>query len=478
MKFEKYCLHCGSVNHSNHYSCNCKNADWVAEYRALDLRSNWSEEERHTIRESFKNYQFKHPSGLLQYAALPNRDQEFTGCSAVGLTPLKRLHHFGSQAGCEVFLKNEGNNPSGCFKDRETLMCILNSRARNLNRVVIYSSGNAAASAAIFAQQLNFQLITFVAGDTYPEKIDFIRQHGSDVIVVGDENTNFETGFRLFAKINAGGVFSDAGCDNWSVRNPYRVQGDKTTALEIVKQLSDTDIPVVPNYVIAPTANGSCLAGVWKGFLELYELGLIDRLPKMISAGIKNANPVFQAVQKRQTETPEKCDLSRVDDDDASIGSTILAEEGYDSIQAAKAVLESGGMAVEVQRTDIQHALCQLLDEEKAVVLADAILPEPASVITLAALEQLRKKVDLQPTDRVVSLISGHGLKARDKIELLLSGRDDLLEVVSQVIETKSERIIQEAAQPGQRFDVAADFSAVVQTFQKITDNHFEHSRV
>jgi threonine synthase len=187
--------------------------------------------------------------------------------------------------GCQVYLKDEGTNPSGCFKDRETTMCLLNSIRRNLRNAVIYSSGNAAASAAIFAQKIDFHLVTFVAGDTYPEKIDFIRHHGSDVVVIGDSNTNFETGFRLFARLNADGVFSEKLYDNWSVRNPYRVQGDKTTALELVRQLAAQQIPYVPDYVIVPTANGSCLAGIWKGFTELKALGIIEQLPKLARIG-------------------------------------------------------------------------------------------------------------------------------------------------------------------------------------------------
>lgn len=199
-------------------------------------------------------------------------------------------------------MKNEGANPRGCFKDRETMLCLLNSKNNGFKKAVIYSSGNAAA---YYIERTVRQLLTFVAGDTYPEKINFIRSHGSDVVVIGDKETNFESDYRLFAKMGAAGLFANHNYDNWSVRNPFRVQGDKTIAVEIVKQLSEGKNAVkVPDYVIVPTANGSCLAGIWKGFKELKTAGIIPRLPKMIPTGINNANPVCKAVRLNNTKEP------------------------------------------------------------------------------------------------------------------------------------------------------------------------------
>lgn len=296
---EKKCLYCGLINNSINYTCGCNDEEWFNEYRILDVKQILTKEGLEALRQSFCRYRFDHPDGIIQYAGIPFREYYPKELEPVGMTPLYHLKHLSVQYGVQTYIKNEGHNPSGCFKDRETLLALLNTRRRGLRHAVIYSSGNAAASAAIFAQKLNMQLITFVAGDTYPEKIEFIQEHGSDVIVVGDEHTNFETGFRLFAEINAKEVFAQNSFDNWSVRNPYRVHGDKTTALEILKQLNDNSIVInVPDYVIVPTANGSCLAGIWKGFLELKEAGVIKKLPKMVSAGIIHANPVSQAVKK------------------------------------------------------------------------------------------------------------------------------------------------------------------------------------
>ncbi|MDZ7846921.1 MAG: pyridoxal-phosphate dependent enzyme [Owenweeksia sp.] len=209
----------------------------------------------------------------------------------VGLTPLFALPGLSEHFGHNIYIKSEGHNPSGCFKDRETALCMLNARRLGYKRAVIFSSGNAAASAAIAIQHTDFHLITLVSGDTYEDKIDYIRDHGSDVIVIGDDRINFETGYRLFAKLNAAGEFEQEQYDNWSVINPYRVQGDKTTAIEIHRQLLELAQSPVPDYVIVPTANGSCLAGVWEGFKEMCRLGVIERLPRMVSAGYPQCQP-------------------------------------------------------------------------------------------------------------------------------------------------------------------------------------------
>lgn len=468
MKIQKRCLHCGAPNNSINYTCPCQATQWTNEYRALDIDLDWDDAERDRIRSSYYNFHFDHPDGMLQYAGLPYRQYQPHFFEAVGMTKLHYLAQLSSDMGCQVFLKNEGNNPSGCFKDRETVMCLLNSIRRHLRNAVIYSSGNAAASAAIFAQRIDFHLVTIVAGDTYPEKIDFIRHHGSDVIVTGDGHTNFETGFRLFAAINAQGAFSNAGYDNWSVRNPYRVQGDKTTALELVKQLSDGGAATVPDYVIVPTANGSCLAGIWKGFIELKELGIIDRLPKMVSVGIKNASPVFKAVMEKETTMPVRCDLSKLDADDAEIGSIILAEEGYDSIEAAKAVLHSGGTAIVVQRSDMEESLAHLLETEHDMVAKEAILPEPASVTSLAALKKLKTQIRLSENDRVVAIMTGHGMKARTLIDEMLEERSDLQNLVTEIAQQKKEDMVHDAKRMGQRVDVKADYDAVVEAFMQL----------
>ncbi len=467
MEIQKRCLLCGEENESLNYTCSCSTQPWAKEYRTLEVSLSLTALERKSIIRSALNYQFDHPLGMLQYGGLPYRKLASPVLEAVGMTGFHALRHFGEAAPGTIYVKNEGDNPSGCFKDRETLMCLLHMRAHNGQKAVIYSSGNAAASAALFARQAGFSLVTFVAGDTYHEKIEYIQKQGSDVIVMGDESTNFEEGYRTFAKLNARGLFARKGYDNWSVRNPFRVHGDKTTALEILLQLGRQQLEV-PDYVIVPTANGCNLAGIWKGFKELNDLGLIDRLPRMVAAGIRHANPVAKAVSRGQVNVPQQCDLSPLDEDDHIIGSTIIAEEGYDSMQAARAVLESGGFAVGITRQEVAKSLVHFLEKESDLALRESILPEPASLIALTAARKVQERNSSQKDHRIVSIITGHGLKAKSPLDELLKNRPDLRKRTEQLIQQKKQTTRHRSTGKGHCFHVTAEVRTIRPLFNHL----------
>ena len=409
---------------------------------------------------------------MLQYPLLPNREYARETDLTVGLTPLHFLKSFSKRSGIEVYLKDEGQNPSGCFKDRETMSCLLNTRKHKWKRAVIYSSGNAAASAALIAKQQNIHLVTFVPGDTYSEKIAYIQKCGSDVIVVGKGNTSFEEGFRLFVQLNEANVFEDAGFDDWAVRNPYRVQGDKTTAVEIAKQLESMVQDPKPDAVIVPSANGSNLAGIWEGFKELKSLGITDRLPRMVVVGITKANPICKAVQLQEKRKPVTCDLSELQERDEKIGSIIVAEEGYDSVEAAKAVLESGGTAVELGAHHIRKVMVRFLQKERRLALKHNVLPEPASYLALAAVEQLRARRALRFGERAVAVITGHGVKAQRTTQSLLMGYPKLFGTARQIMGRKKQEspVLGGLSRMGHRKVVPADVEKLRSEFYSLAE--------
>lgn len=439
MRFIQKCLKCNQIIKNDNYTCQCTDTNWRQEYRMMDINYRMTPSEKKEAIRSLEHYKMGDPQGILQYYFTPNREHAGEVKLKVGLTPFIELGHLSKKYDTGIYLKNEGANPSGCFKDRETLMAALHSKSLKKQKAVIYSSGNAAASAALFAAHLDFKLITCVAGDTYPEKINYIRERGSDVIVIGGPQTNYEEGYRLFAKLNSKGFFTENDFDNWSVRNPFRALGDKTTAIEIVKQYSEKvgEPWQVPDFVVVPTGNGSCLAGIWRGFKELKKLGVIEELPRMVSAAIKNASPVYKAFEHKMIHRPAICDLSDVDPRDMEIGSIILAEEGYDSVEATRALIESNGLAVEVNKRDIRNSLVDMLENERSELTERNLIPEPASLVTIAAIEKMRSKNILSDSSRTVALISGHGAKAKDLLMKLLIEKPDLQQLTEQIIEAR-----------------------------------------
>lgn len=465
MRFAPKCIYCGRYNDSLNYSCSCRDETWFRRYRTSDIDIDL-ENKKTAIHSTYNNYHLNNSMGLLQYRLLPCRRSAPGAMPTVGGTPLHKLTHFADIEGCDIYLKDEGQNPSSCFKDRESAACLLHNKAENINSVVIYSSGNAAASAALMIANTSGQLVTFVPGDTYREKIDYIRSHGTDVVVIGDKETSFEEGYRLFSDLEATGFFAGHGFDNWSVTNPYRVQGDKTIAIETVKQLSTrTGDAISPDYVVVPTANGSCLTGIWKGFKELHQADIIEKLPKMVSAGIKNASPVYQAVQQHQTTRPVQCDLSKTDKEDLEIGSIILAEEGYDSIEAAKAVIESHGSAFELHASDIRETLIQFLREENNLALKHSVLPEPASVTALAALDKINDKISSASPGTMVCICTGHGFKARHNIDLLLQSKPGLQDTVAEIVSERQDSAFNFSAKKGDVISAGKNLPSIRKAF-------------
>ena len=464
---------CNKPCSSHNYTCNCGGKSWTSEYRVLDVNYYLPENEKPGAVSAVEQYNLNHPSGILQYFFTPYSGHIRQIDLAAGLTPLITLEHIGEQYGARIYMKNEGDNPSGCFKDRETVMAALNSIANGKKKAVIYSSGNAAASASLFAAHLGMQLITCVAGNTGRGKTDFIRNAGSDVIQIGDRNTTFEEGYRLFAEMNAEGIFHDYGFDNWSVINPYRVLGDKTSAIEIQKQYEKiTGIKgSVPGYVVVPTGNGSCLVGIWRGFKELKNLGFIGNVPKMVSAAIKNASPVYKAWQNHILSHPAVCDPEKMDESDKEIGSTIVAEEGYDSIEATKAVVESGGFAIEASRNDIRKALIDLMSLENGVVNQHAVLPEPASLVTLAAIKKMKRMGEIEGTPTVVAFISGHGFKAKELLVRMLCKRPDLQQQLHRITEKRRNTMQMNGQLPaGRLINVKNDPAVLENTFRQLSN--------
>lgn len=455
------CVICGKIIEDGRYGCDCREKEWTDEYRVTDVKYEWTEGDIRKALAAFRRYSTKSGRGMLQYNVMPHRRYSKRLKLRVGNTPLFELPRLGAKYGIDLFVKDEGKNPGGSFKDRETVVAALHTMAAGRKRAIIYSSGNAAASAALVASHLQIDLITCVSGDTYEGKVDYIRNLGSDVILIGDENTNYEEGYRLFSQLAKENFFARRGVDNWSVRNPFRVTGDKTTALEVVKQygaLSGARV-AVPDYVVVPTGNGSCLAGMWKGFVELHRIGAITRVPKMVSAAIKNASPVYQAFHASTPFGPEVCDLDEVSEDDMAIGSVIVAEEGYDSIMATDALRESEGTAVVVSHEDIRRALLNVLETAWPTTRRHRFIPEPAALVALAVVEKVIGSADFESDEKpsVVAVMTGHGSKAKDQLFELLGDRDDLRHRVEELVSGHEVPHGEGDAPPGELIAVEAD---------------------
>lgn len=307
-----------------------------------------------------------------------------------GETPLSHAKTLGESVGLSnLWIKHEETNPTGCFKDRESAVVIAAAKEKGIAKVHVASSGNAALSTAAYAQKAGIECACFVPEKTTEEKKSLIKLFGATITEIPGF---YEDVYRYVV---------DNKPDGWNVtsgKNYYRTEGNKTIAFELWEQMG------VPDVIVVPCGNGGCLAGIWKGFVELKKLGKVSTLPQMVAVQVKDAAPLSVALK----ECKDFVVLGEIED---SIAEGIVAQESYCSPHAVAAIKDSGGYVVEVTDNEISQALGQ-------VIKLESLIPEPTSAAVYAALP----KLSCTPDATVVCINTGSGSKLLPEIMKIMKG--------------------------------------------------------
>ena len=292
-----------------------------------------------------------------------------------------------------VVAKLEGGLPTGSFKDRGVAVTVSWLRARGAREIVVDSSGNAGASFAAYAARAGLRLRLFVPADASPAKLLQARAHGAVVVTV--------PGPRSAAGDAARNALEDAGPEVAYASHlwqPAFLAGTATFAYELFEQLGGR----APDAVVAPLGGGTLLLGVHLGFARLHEVGLIDRVPRLVGVQSDACAPLARAF--------------RADEPDAAVtpGATIAEGIRIDrpprSRQILAAIRETGGDIVEVSDDEIRDSVRSLL--------ARGIFVEPTSAAAHAGL--VRAGLG-DGSATVVLAMTGHGLKASGAISEILA---------------------------------------------------------
>lgn len=312
-----------------------------------------------------------------------------------GDTPLIYAPRLGEKIGiANLYLKNDTVLPTGSLKDRSNSVGISVARERGVKTAAVMSTGNAAASVAAYAAAAGIESIVMVPKGTAPSKIVQARAYGATVIVIdGDFDKEVAKLYKA--------ALSEFGWYDCLSSNPYRDEGKKSYAYEMADQLDGR----VPDWVIHPTAGGTGIYAMWKGYKELLSLGWIEHAPKLVAAQSEAAATIVVAFEKGSLE----------------IEPVIARETVAESIQvgnpvslgwrALAALRESGGTAVALSDREILEA--QLLTGRLAGVFA-----EPAAASSVAAAKKLRDRGTIGKDDTIVCNLTGHGLKQPEAIEI------------------------------------------------------------
>ena len=313
-------------------------------------------------------------------------EPEFHPSLPVGNTPLARVDRLGLELGLErLWVKNDGLNPSGSLKDRASFLVAAEARRLGIDLIVAASTGNAASALAAVCASTGQQALIFVPQTAPKAKLVQMVLYGARVIPV--EGT-YDDAFRLSLEFTE----KRGGLNRNTAYHPLTIEGKKTAGLEIWAQLGFQ----VPDAIVVSVGDGVILAGVHKGFQDLFRAGLIDRLPHLIGVQAESSDAIHRYVQ-----TGRYADALNPTTRADSISVTCPSN----AHGARRAILESAGTTLTVSDEEILAAQAQL-------AARTGIFTEPAGATALAGLVRLQAGPKRLPAaSRVVILATGHGLK-------------------------------------------------------------------
>ena len=312
-----------------------------------------------------------------------------------GNTPLLHASRLGEKLGiAKLYLKNDTVLPTGSLKDRSNSVGISVARELGFKTAAVMSTGNAAASVAAYSAAAGIKSVVMVPTGTAPSKIIQARAYGATVVVIAGD-FDYEV-----AKLYKAAV-KEFGWYDCLSSNPYRDEGKKSYAYEMVDQLDGR----IPDWVIHPTAGGTGIYAMWKGYQELLSLGWIERAPRLVAAQSEAAAPIVAAFEKGSADVEPVVARETVAES-IQVGNPVSL--GW---RALAAIRESKGTATAVSDQEILEAQAQIGS------LA-GVFAEPAAATSVAVAKKLRNAGVIGADDVVVCNLTGHGLKQPEAIQL------------------------------------------------------------
>lgn len=375
------CIHCGREFPAKPglYTCpSCGSKEGI-----LDVQYDYAQIKHQTTREQVENSRDYSVFRYLPF--LPIKPETPRPHLCIGWSPLYKPAGLGKSLGLSnLYVKDDGQNPTSSLKDRASVIAVIKAIEEQATTIACSSTGNAASSLAGSAAAMGIRTVIFVPGRAPQGKIAQLLIFGANVISV---QGSYEDAFRLSAEaIERWGWYNR----NAAI-NPYLVEGKKTVSLEIAEQLHWK----VPDWVILSVGDGCTIAGVWKGFKDLYSVGWIDRLPKLVGVQSTGCSPLVDAfLENRPWQPAEENTLA----DSIAVGVPRNPEK------ALRAVRESGGTMIAVRDEEILEALRELGK-------TSGIFGEPAGVTGIAGLKRMVAQGTIGRDETVVAIVTGNGLK-------------------------------------------------------------------
>ncbi|HUJ11786.1 MAG TPA: threonine synthase [Verrucomicrobiae bacterium] len=315
-------------------------------------------------------------------------EEEYFPALPVGNTPFFKSVALGNELGFEdVWIKNDGLNPSGSLKDRASFLMVAEANRLGENTVVTASTGNAASALSAVCAAAGKRAVIFAPAKAPKAKLVQMLLHGASLVPV---RGTYDDAFRLSLEYTA----SKGGLNRNTAYHPLTIEGKKTVGLEIFRQ-NDWKAPEV---IFVPVGDGVILGGVYKAFYDLKAAGLIDRMPRLVCVQAETSAAIHHYIQTGKYKNADR---------PVTIADSISVSIPSNAHMARNAVLATEGFSVTVSDQEILKA-------QQILARKTGVFAEPAAAASVAGLKKSREEGLLDPKGQIVALVTGHGLKDID----------------------------------------------------------------
>lgn len=303
----------------------------------------------------------------------------------IGWTPLYESLSLGRELGVKaLYIKDDGLNPTASLKDRASGVAVAKAIELGYDTIACSSTGNAASSCAGSAARMGLKAVIFVPERAPEGKVAQLMIFGARVVSVhGDYKATFDLSKAAIEKY--GWYNRNAGI------NPVMTEGKKTVALEIAEQLGWN----VTDWVACSVGDGCTIGGVYNGFYDLYRLGLIERIPKILGVQSTGCCPFVDAARENRPLRPTA---------ENTLADSIAVGVPRNPVKALRAVRESGGAWIAVSDE-------RILDAMRVLGRTEGVFGEPAGVTATAGVIQAVADGLIRPDETVTVISTGSGLK-------------------------------------------------------------------
>ncbi len=378
MRYE--CIECGETYPVSERLYVCPDCDSLLEIE-LDL----DEVNEQLDRDSLEN----DPVSVWKYAPfMPIEDKSKIVSLQEGGTQLYKCDSIADEIGVnELYVKYEGGNPTGSFKDRGMTVGVTKALEYGVETVTCASTGNTSAALAAYSGKADLDcLVLTPKGKVALGKLAQAAIHGARIIAVKD---NFDKALDLVREL------TNKRDDIYLLNsvNPFRPQGQKSIGFEIADQLGFES----PDRITIPMGNCANIWAVYKGFYEFKELGIVDGIPKMTGIQAEGSKPVVEAIKEGESYVPPETDPE-------TVATAIRIGDPVNGPKALRAIRETDGDAAGVSDEEI-------IEAQKMLARKEGIGVEPASATSIAGLKKMVENGEVDTDETVVSVVTGHILK-------------------------------------------------------------------